>query len=102
MKFCKICNTNITHLKGTFKCKEIDDELFELTTSSTEALKNLSVEFNQIAQTEQDLRIDSETPVDYIHSDNRKLNISELFANVTYSGYIFLDIRWFGGINIPR
>jgi len=79
MKFCKICNTTTTHTKGTFKCRNIEDELFILETSTDEALKNLSAGFNQFTQTDSEL-INSQSPVDYIKSENGELNLNDLFA----------------------
>jgi len=81
MKLCKICNTNTLHEKGTFKYKEIDGQLFELTTSTSDALKHMSEGFNQFTETEHNsVVIGSETAIEYIHSDTAKPSILELFA----------------------
>jgi len=58
-----------------------NNELFELTTSTNDALKNLSNGFNQFALTEQGFSIDSETPIDYVQSNSGKSTIAELFAS---------------------
>jgi len=81
MEFCKICHCKTLHKKGTFKSREIEGELFELTTSTTEALKKLSTGFNQHIRNQQEQLINSQAPLDYINSDNGQVGISDLFAN---------------------
>ena len=81
MKLCKICNTHTIHEKGTFKCNEIDGQLFELTTSTSDALSHLSEGFNQFTEIDHRVAIDSETAIDYIHSDTAKSSILELFSS---------------------
>jgi len=80
-KYCKICADNTGHQLGTFKCKDINGELFELNVTLTDALKKISDNFVQFAQTKKDNRIDSNTPVEYVNTNNGKSNIEDLFAN---------------------
>jgi len=81
MKFCKICHCKTLHKTGSFKFRKIEGELFELTMSTTEALKNLSSGFNQHVHKQQEQLINSQTPLDYINADNGQMAISYLFTN---------------------
>jgi len=81
IKYCKSCAVNTHHRLGTFKCKDINGELFELNVTLNDALKKVSDDFVQFAQTEKDNRIDTKATIEYINSDKGNLNINELFAN---------------------
>ena len=80
MMFCKNCHTETTHTKGTFRCGNIEGELFVLKTSTDETLKKLSGGFNHFIEANQEPAINSQATVDYIKSDNAKSNIAELFS----------------------
>lgn len=80
-KYCKVCVVNTRHQYGTFKCKDIKGELFQLNVTLNDALKKISDDFVPFAQAEKDNRIDANTPVEYVNTDNGKSNTEELFAN---------------------
>ena len=81
IKYCENCAVNTHHRLGTFKCKDINGELFELNVTLNDALKKVSDDFVQFAQTKKDNRIDTKATIEYINSDKGSLNINELFAN---------------------
>jgi hypothetical protein len=81
VKYCKICETDTTHEKGTFKCHDIDGELFELTITSDEALKKLSDGFSDFVMDEHRGQMNSETPPEYAMTETGGLNLRDLFAN---------------------
>ena len=80
-KYCKICGSDTTHEKGTFKCHEIEDELFELTISTDEARKKLSQGFSDFVMDEHEGWMNSETPPEYAKTETGGLNLRDLFAN---------------------
>jgi hypothetical protein len=81
VKYCKICGTDTTHDKGTFKCHEVKGELFELTISSDEALKKLSDGFSDFVTDEHEGWMNSQTPPEYAMTEAGGLNLQDLFAN---------------------
>lgn len=81
VKYCKICGSDTEHEKGTFKCHEVDGELFELTISSDEALKKVSQGFSDFVMDEHEGQMNSETPSEYGKTEGGGLNLQELFAN---------------------
>ena len=81
VKYCKICGTDTIHEKGTFKCHEVDGELFELTITSDEALKKLSGGFSDFVMDDHGGTMNSATPPEYAQIDTGRLNLQEMFAN---------------------
>ena len=80
-KYCKICAINTGHQLGTFKCKKVNGEFFELNVTLNDALKQISDDFVQFAQTKKGNCIDTKAPIEYINTNNGKSNIEDLFAN---------------------
>lgn len=81
VKYCKICGSDTEHEKGTFKCHEVDGELFELTISSDEVLKKVSQGFSDFVMDEHEGQMNSETPPEYAQTEAGGLNLMDLFAN---------------------
>lgn len=77
---CKICDASTDHVKGTFKCKEIQGELFHLDTSVSDSLRKVSAGFSDYVVEEENGLVDSGSPAEYAKSVGGGLNFEELFA----------------------
>ena len=77
---CKICNASTDHVQGTFKCKEIQGELFHLDTSVSDSLRKVSEGFRDYVREESGEMMDSQSPAEYVESVEGGLNFGELFA----------------------
>lgn len=80
-QYCSICGKSASHEQGTFKCKEIDGELFVLNTSFSERLKKVSSDFTEFVISEQDGNMNGDTPSEYAISEGGGQSLQALFAN---------------------
>lgn len=80
LKYCPICDENTDHLQGTFKCKEINGELFHFNVSLSESLEKVSSGFRDFVLEEQSGLMDKDSPSKYAGSKSGGLSLEEMFA----------------------
>jgi hypothetical protein len=81
LKYCPICDENTDHQQGTFKCKEINGELFHFDASLSDSIQKVSAGFRDFVLKEHDGLMDGDSPSEYAGTKSGGLNFEELFAS---------------------
>ena len=78
-KYCPVCVENTDHVQGTYKCKEINGELFHFDVSLSDSLKKVSAGYMDFVLEGHDGVMDYDSPSHYAESSEGGLNFGELF-----------------------